>query len=43
MGGTGGYQVDGGDQAQFSNLINELIRMNYHQIANLPASTTKSG
>jgi hypothetical protein len=29
MGGTGGYQVDG-DSAQFSNLINELMRMNYH-------------
>ena len=29
MGGTGGYQVDG-DSTQFSNLINELMRMNYH-------------
>jgi hypothetical protein len=28
MGGSGGYQVD--DTAQFSNLINELMRMNYH-------------
>ena len=37
MGGTGGYQVDG-DSAQFSNLINELMRMNYHQMANQPAS-----
>ena len=35
--------MDGGDQAQFSNLINELIRMNYHQMANQPASTAKSG
>jgi hypothetical protein len=43
MGGTGGYQVDGNDQAQFSNLINELIRMNYHQIANQPASSAKNG
>ena len=43
MGGTGGYQVDG-DSAQFSNLINELMRMNYHQMANQPASqATKSG
>lgn len=32
MGGQGGYQVD--DTAQFSNLINELMRMNYHQVAN---------
>lgn len=31
MGGQGGYQVD--DTAQFSNLINELMRMNYHQVA----------
>jgi hypothetical protein len=38
MGGTGGYQVDG-DSAQFSNLINELMRMNYHQMANQPASS----
>lgn len=36
MGGTGGYQAD--DPAQFSNLINELMRMNYHQVANAPAS-----
>ena len=28
MGGTGGYQVD--DSSQYSNLINELMRMNYH-------------
>ena len=42
MGGTGGYQVDG-DSAQFSNLINELMRMNYHQMANQPASQAAKG
>jgi len=41
MGGTGGYQVD--DSAQFSNLINELMRMNYHQVANGAGATGKNG
>lgn len=39
MGGTGGYQVD--DSAQFSNLINELMRMNYHQVANQTGAASK--
>ena len=39
MGGSGGYQVD--DTAQFSNLINELMRMNYHQVANNTGPQTK--
>ena len=42
MGGTSssGDPANGAvdQQAQFTSLINELMRMNYHQIANQPAS-----